>query len=54
MAFTFVATMDEVLRHALLPEPMPGLADRAQPEAGSPDGKLIGTAEAPRTVDAPR
>ncbi len=54
MAFTFVATMDEVLRHALLPEPAPGLADRVQPETASTDGKVIGTAEAPRTVDAPR
>jgi ATP-dependent Lon protease len=53
MAFTFVSTMDEVLRLALLPEPQPGLADRVRPEAAG-DGKLIGTAEAPRLVEAPR
>jgi hypothetical protein len=29
MAFTFVSTMDEVLRLALLPEPERGLADQA-------------------------
>jgi ATP-dependent Lon protease len=28
MNFTFVSTMDEVLRFALLPSPEPGLADR--------------------------
>src|SRR5688500_468604 len=31
MAFTFVSTMDEVLRLALLPEPEAGLADQATP-----------------------
>ena len=29
MAFTFVTTMDEIFRHALLPPATPGLADRA-------------------------
>ena len=32
MAFTFVATMDEVLRLALLPAPEPALADLVSPE----------------------
>ena len=53
MAFSFVSSMDEVLRMALLPEPQPGLADRVRPEA-SGDGKLIGTSELPRPAEAPR
>ena len=53
MAFTFVSTMDDVLRMALLPEPQPGLADRVRPETTG-DGKLIGTVEAPRPAEAPR
>jgi ATP-dependent Lon protease len=32
MAFTFVGTMDEVLRLALLPAPDPGLADEREVE----------------------
>jgi ATP-dependent Lon protease len=32
MAFTFAATMDEVLRLALLPAPEPELADQVAPE----------------------
>ncbi|HUF27986.1 MAG TPA: endopeptidase La [Gemmatimonadaceae bacterium] len=54
MTFTFVSTMDEVLRHALLPGAQPGLADRVLPEAPGPDGKLIGTGDTSQTVEAPR
>ena len=36
MQFKFVSTMDDVLRHALLPVPEPGIADRPpEPEAPS-------------------
>ena len=37
MAFTFVATMDEVLRLALLPAPDPALADQVAAEAPTSD-----------------
>ncbi|MGH7664836.1 MAG: endopeptidase La [Gemmatimonadaceae bacterium] len=52
MSFTFVATMDEVLRLALLPEPELGLADQVQPEEVTAAGELIGSGEPPRPADA--
>jgi ATP-dependent Lon protease len=40
MTFTFVQTMDEVLRVALLPHPEPGLADRPLEPGEAGDGRV--------------
>jgi len=46
MAFTFVATMDEVLRLALLPAPEPSLADQVAAEASPTSDRPAAEAEA--------
>ncbi len=46
MAFTFVATMDEVLRLALLPAPEPSLADQVAAESSPTSDRPAAEAEA--------
>src|SRR5689334_10793320 len=46
MAFTFVATMDEVLRLALLPAPEPSLADQVAAESSPTSDRPAADAEA--------
>ena len=46
MAFTFVATMDEVLRLALLPAPEPSLADQVAGETPPTADRPAAEAEA--------
>jgi ATP-dependent Lon protease len=46
MAFTFVSTMDEVLRLALLPAPEPALADHVAPESPPTADRPVAEAEA--------
>jgi ATP-dependent Lon protease len=61
MQFTFVSTMDDVLEHALLPSPEPGIADRPPEPEVQPNVRaavIDGAPEAengvPATVDARR
>ena len=46
MAFTFVATMDEVIRLALLPAPEPALADQVVAEPSPTSDRPAAEAEA--------
>jgi ATP-dependent Lon protease len=56
MEFTFVSTMDEVLEHALLPAPEPGIADRPPEPEVQPNIRaavIDGAPEAENGVPSP-
>ena len=52
MRFTFVSTMDDVLRHALLPSPEPGIADRPPEPELEPGMHDTAMDELPEMADA--